>query len=99
MMVSMFVWLMLAASFAAWRVSQQAAADALATERGEVIPADRAGDPGTAFVLCLFVPIALPFVLARGRGARGFLEGLCVVLIVLVLHFLSTAVLLLTEPR
>ena len=40
----------------------------------------RGGDWSLAFVVCFLFLIAAPFVLAKARGARGFLEGLGIVL-------------------
>lgn len=73
------VWAVAGAALVAWLVERQNARDMAAADRGEPVELGRAGDSSGAFVLCALFLIAAPFVLGRARGARGFLEGLAIV--------------------
>jgi len=70
------VWGVLGAALVAWLVDRQGAADMAAADRGEPVDLGRGADSSGAFVLCALFLVAAPFVLGRARGARGFLEGL-----------------------
>ena len=72
------VWAVLAAALVAWLVERQNVRDLAAADRGEAVELGRAGDSSGAFVLCALLLVAAPFVLGRARGARGFLEGLVI---------------------
>lgn len=75
MMVIGCIWAAIAAGMVAWLVEQRATEEAAAIERGEDVVI-RGGDWSLAFAVCFLFLVAAPFVLARARGARGFLEGL-----------------------
>jgi hypothetical protein len=74
-----WIWAAVGAACVAWLVERQATREAAALERGEDVVI-RGGDWSLAFVVCFLFLIAAPFVLAKARGARGFLEGLGIVL-------------------
>ncbi|MBN8609329.1 MAG: hypothetical protein J0L92_02005 [Deltaproteobacteria bacterium] len=71
-----WMWAAVGAAVVAWLVERQNQADVVAADRGETVALERAVDASVAFAVCALFLIAAPFVLAKARGARGFLEGL-----------------------
>jgi hypothetical protein len=93
LLFSAMFWCVVGAGVTAWLVDRQFSADLAAIDRGEAIEVDRGADASGAFALCALFLLAAPFVLGRARGARGFLEGLGIVLGAMVGNAITLAVL------
>lgn len=81
-----WMWAFVGASLVAWLLARQERSDVAAVLRGEEVDLDRTTSPAMGFVICALFLITAPFVLGRGRGWRGALEGVAILGGVVVLN-------------